>query len=81
MGVVARELNLKAAAMLGAGNVNKYSIVLRPSLKRHDPKAFLKSCETLAFLVRDTAHITPDNFDACVQCLRTFVEASLDGGR
>ncbi|VDN24225.1 unnamed protein product [Gongylonema pulchrum] len=48
---------------------------------RHDPLAFLKVGETLAFLVRDAAHITPDNFDSCVECLRSYTEASLDGGR
>lgn len=48
---------------------------------RHDPRAFLKVGESLAFLVRDAAHITPDNFDSCVECLRSYVEASLDGGK
>lgn len=48
---------------------------------RHDPLAFLKVGETLAFLVRDAAHITPDNFDSCIECLRSCTEASLDGGR
>lgn len=40
-----------------------------------DPKALLKSCETLSFLVRDAAHITPDNFTLCVGAIRSFVEA------
>uniref|UniRef100_A0A914VU46 SEC7 domain-containing protein n=2 Tax=Plectus sambesii TaxID=2011161 RepID=A0A914VU46_9BILA len=57
------------------------TIMLRPNLGRHEPVAFLKCCETIAFLVRDAAHITPENFASCVRCLRTFVEASLDGGR
>lgn len=48
---------------------------------RHEPAAFLKVGETLAFLVRDAAHVTPENFDSCVHCLRAYVEASLDGGR
>ena len=42
----------------------------------HDSLAFLKSCESMAFLIRDVAHITPHNFSRCVQALRTFVEAS-----
>lgn len=46
----------------------------------HDPLAFVKSCESLTFLVRDVAHITPENFECAVQCIRTFVEASLNGG-
>uniref|UniRef100_A0A914RTN3 Uncharacterized protein n=1 Tax=Parascaris equorum TaxID=6256 RepID=A0A914RTN3_PAREQ len=31
---------------------------------RHEPAAFLKVGETLAFLVRDAAHVTPENFDS-----------------
>uniref|UniRef100_A0AAF5PR72 SEC7 domain-containing protein n=1 Tax=Wuchereria bancrofti TaxID=6293 RepID=A0AAF5PR72_WUCBA len=57
------------------------TVVLRTNLIRHDPLAFLKVGETLAFLVRDAAHITPDNFDSCIECLRSCTEASLDGGR
>ena len=45
----------------------------------HDPLAFVKSCESLTFLIRDVAHITPENFECAVQCIRTFVEASLNG--
>jgi brefeldin A-resistance guanine nucleotide exchange factor 1 len=41
--------------------------------------AFLKCCESLAFLVRDVAHVTPLNFNQCVQALRIFVEASFSG--
>ena len=44
-----------------------------------DSLAFLKCCESLAFLVRDVAHITPHNFNQCVQALRIFVEASFSG--
>ncbi|VBB28394.1 unnamed protein product [Acanthocheilonema viteae] len=57
------------------------TVVLRTNLVRHDPLAFLKVGETLAFLARDAAHITPDNFDSCIECLRSCTEASLDGGR
>uniref|UniRef100_A0A1I7WZK5 IMP2-like protein n=1 Tax=Heterorhabditis bacteriophora TaxID=37862 RepID=A0A1I7WZK5_HETBA len=35
----------------------------------------------LSFLLRDAVHVTPDNFESCIQCLRTMIEASLDGGR
>ena len=55
--------------------VNQYKIDLDEGLDQHDKKAFLKCCEILAFLVRDAAHITPDNFESCIHCLRTFVEA------
>ncbi|XP_054719595.1 Golgi-specific brefeldin A-resistance guanine nucleotide exchange factor 1-like [Uloborus diversus] len=60
--------------------VNQYNIVLHRELLAHDPIAFLKSCESLAFLVRDAAHITTENFESCVHCIRTFVEASANGG-
>lgn len=46
-------------------------------LSAHDPYALIKCCESLTFLVRDVAHITPYNFEYCVHCIRTFVEASL----
>uniref|UniRef100_A0A914I2R9 GBF1-like tetratricopeptide repeats domain-containing protein n=1 Tax=Globodera rostochiensis TaxID=31243 RepID=A0A914I2R9_GLORO len=55
--------------------------VLAPNLSRHDPAAFLKVCEILAFLARDAAHITPSNFMQFTRCLRIMVEASLDGGK
>ena len=45
----------------------------------HDSLAFLKCCESLAFLIRDVAHITPHNFKQCVLTLRVFVEASFSG--
>ena len=47
-------------------------------LSAHDPFAMVKCCESLAFLVRDVAHITPFNFENCVHCIRTFVEASAE---
>lgn len=60
--------------------INQFNIALNGQVAHHDNKALMKSCETLAFLVRDAAHVTPDNFESCVHCLRTFVEASIDGG-
>ena len=59
---------------------NQYSIVLTEELKHHDTKSLMKCCETLAFLVRDAAHVTPHNFDSCVHAIRMFVEASIDAG-
>ena len=60
--------------------VNQYTIALNEELKHHDMRALVKSCETLAFLVRDAAHVTPHNFESCVHLIRTFVEGSLNGG-
>ncbi|CAG9864708.1 unnamed protein product [Phyllotreta striolata] len=54
-----------------------YHLRLDADLSAHDPLSMLKCCESLAFLVRDVAHITPYNFDVCVRCVRTFVEAAL----
>jgi brefeldin A-resistance guanine nucleotide exchange factor 1 len=59
---------------------NQFSIVLNEELKYHDSKSLVKCCETLAFLVRDAAHVTPHNFESCVHAIRVFVEASINGG-
>jgi len=40
----------------------------------------MKSSETLSFLVRDAAHVTPLNFESCVHAIRAFSESSLNGG-
>jgi len=61
------------------GGERKYSIVHTRQIVMHDSISFLKSCESLSFLVRDVVHITPDNFHACVAAIRTFVEASYKG--
>ncbi|KAG5305975.1 GBF1 factor, partial [Pseudoatta argentina] len=53
------------------------TIVLARDLQSHDSAAFVKCCESLNFLVRDMAHVTPFNFDLCVNCVRTFAEAVL----
>ncbi|XP_015172335.1 PREDICTED: Golgi-specific brefeldin A-resistance guanine nucleotide exchange factor 1 [Polistes dominula] len=53
------------------------TIVLDRDLQPHDPAALVKCCESLTFLVRDVAHVTPFNFEMCVRCIRTFAEAVL----
>ncbi|XP_072050985.1 Golgi-specific brefeldin A-resistance guanine nucleotide exchange factor 1-like isoform X2 [Amphiura filiformis] len=60
---------------------NQYEIALSHTLNHHDTKALMKSCESLAFLVRDAAHVTPANFESCVHAIRTFVEATVNGGK
>lgn len=60
-----------------AGNINLGD----RELHAHDPYALIKCCESLTFLVRDVAHITPYNFEYCVHCIRTFVEASLHSSK
>lgn len=54
-----------------------YSVVYPCQLLEHSPEALVKCWESLAFVVRNVAHITPYNFEICVRCIRTFVEASL----
>ncbi|KAL0274869.1 UNVERIFIED_CONTAM: hypothetical protein PYX00_002898 [Menopon gallinae] len=58
---------------------NQANVNFEQELLFHDPFALVKCCESLAFIVRDVAHITPFNFEYCVHCIRTFVEASLNG--
>ncbi|RUS73129.1 hypothetical protein EGW08_019109 [Elysia chlorotica] len=65
----------------GKSMINQYSIDLNENLLFPDTRAFFKSSETLTFLVRDAAHVTPHNFESCVHCIRTFVEAGVNGGR
>ncbi|XP_038593459.1 Golgi-specific brefeldin A-resistance guanine nucleotide exchange factor 1 isoform X2 [Micropterus salmoides] len=60
--------------------VNQYSLTLGQDLGQHDTKSLIKCVETLSFVVRDAAHVTPDNFELCVRAIRVFVEASLNGG-
>lgn len=58
---------------------NNNSIIYSCKLTEHSPVALVKCWESLAFIVRNVAHITPYNFEICVKCIRTFVEASING--
>ncbi|XP_069720363.1 Golgi-specific brefeldin A-resistance guanine nucleotide exchange factor 1 isoform X5 [Phaenicophaeus curvirostris] len=60
--------------------VNQYSLTVGLDLGPHDTKSLMKSVESLSFIVRDAAHVTPENFELCVKTIRIFVEASLNGG-
>ncbi|KAI4788799.1 hypothetical protein KUCAC02_035625, partial [Chaenocephalus aceratus] len=66
-------------AQLNNPLVNQYSLTLGQDLGQHDTKSLIKCVETLSFIVRDAAHVTPDNFELCVRAIRVFVEASLNG--
>ncbi|CAF2138284.1 unnamed protein product [Rotaria magnacalcarata] len=57
--------------------LNQYKIDLNEKLSRHDRRALIKSCETLSFLIRDSAHVTQENFEYCIHCIRTFIEATV----
>ncbi|NXG42685.1 GBF1 factor, partial [Psilopogon haemacephalus] len=60
--------------------VNQYSLTVGLDLGPHDTKSLMKCVESLSFIVRDAAHVTPENFEFCVKTIRIFVEASLNGG-
>ncbi|UJR29178.1 hypothetical protein I4U23_010392 [Adineta vaga] len=57
--------------------LNQYKIDLNEKLSQHDRRALIKSCETLSFLIRDSAHVTEENFEYCIHCIRTFIEATV----
>lgn len=59
---------------------NQYELTVGIKLNKHDSKSFVKSCQSLAFLIRDNAHVTKENYLQCVHAIRVFSEASLDGG-
>ena len=62
--------------LTSTNSANQYKIDLDDEgLGHHDKKAFAKCCETLTFLIRDMAHVSIHNFESCIHCLRTFVEA------
>lgn len=62
-------------------NGSHMSVVYPCKLMQHSPVALVKCWDSLAFVVRNVAHITPYNFEICVRCIRTFVEASMTYGR
>ena len=62
-----------------AEGINQFSLEYFMKVGPHDPKALVRAADSLAFLVRDTAHITPANFEICVDAIRAFVEASING--
>lgn len=63
-----------------AGASTLSNLVFNCKLQDHTPFALFKCWDSLAFIVRNVAHITPYNFESCVRCIRTFVEACRDGG-
>lgn len=44
---------------------------------RHDRRALNKCCEILSFLIHEVAYVTQDNFEYCIHCIRTFIEATI----
>ncbi|KAL6101462.1 gbf1 [Pungitius sinensis] len=77
---MSKTTQVNSKAQLNHPLVNQYSLTLGQDLGQHDTKSLIKCVETLSFIVRDAAHVTPDNFELCVRAIRVFVEASLNGG-
>lgn len=60
--------------------VNEWDIVHQRELAEHRPEALVQAVDTVAFLVRDR-RITHASLPSAVQACRTFVEATLNGGK
>ena len=59
---------------------NQYNLTISEALGKHDSKSFVKSCQSLAFILRDAKHVSSQNFLRCVHAVRVFGEALVDGG-
>ncbi|XP_068227921.1 Golgi-specific brefeldin A-resistance guanine nucleotide exchange factor 1 [Palaemon carinicauda] len=77
--LVGREGEIEPVAVR-AVSVNEWDIVHQRELGEHRPEALVQAVDTLAFLVRDR-RITQSSLPAAVQACRTFVEATLNGGK
>ncbi|EDV25608.1 uncharacterized protein TRIADDRAFT_24514 [Trichoplax adhaerens] len=61
------------------GSDSQYNLSLSDEINKHDTRCLTKSCETLGFLIRDSAHLTPTNFPGCVHGLRVLAQATANG--
>ncbi|XP_045609638.1 Golgi-specific brefeldin A-resistance guanine nucleotide exchange factor 1 isoform X2 [Procambarus clarkii] len=77
--LVGREGEIEPVAVRAVA-VNEWDIVHQRELGEHRPEALVQAVDTLAFLVRDR-RITHSSLPCAVQACRTFVEATLNGGR
>ena len=59
---------------------NQYNLTINETLGKHDSRSFVKSCQSLAFILRDAKHVSAENFLLCVHAVRVFGEALVDGG-
>ena len=57
-------------------STNNFDVWPFEMLKWNDPISLFRSCETLAFLIRNERWITQENFACCIHAVRTFAEAS-----
>lgn len=59
---------------------NQYNLTMNETLGKHDSRSFVKSCQSLAFILREGKHVSNENFIRCVRAVRVFGEALVDGG-
>ena len=59
---------------------NQYNLTINETLGKHDSRSFVKSCQSLSFILRDAKHVSAENFLRCVHAVRVFGEALVDGG-
>ncbi|ROT77625.1 Golgi-specific brefeldin A-resistance guanine nucleotide exchange factor 1 [Penaeus vannamei] len=77
--LVGREGEIEPVAVRAVA-VNEWDIVHQRELAEHRPEALVQAVDTVAFLVRDR-RITHASLPSAVQACRTFVEATLNGGK
>ncbi|XP_042856225.1 Golgi-specific brefeldin A-resistance guanine nucleotide exchange factor 1-like isoform X2 [Penaeus japonicus] len=77
--LVGREGEIEPVAVRAVA-VNEWDIVHQRELGEHRPEALVQAVDTVAFLVRDR-RITHASLPSAVQACRTFVEATLNGGK
>ncbi|CAH8575260.1 unnamed protein product [Schistosoma intercalatum] len=68
------QTTLEKSSLLISPLVLSYEVVIGS----RDPVTLEQAVDCLAFLIRDPAHITPDNFECAVEALRVFVEACIN---
>ena len=60
--------------------VNQYDLTFKEKLNKHDSKVFIKASSSIAFIIRDMAHVKDFNIFQCIYAILLFGEASSNGG-
>jgi len=60
--------------------VNQYDLTFKERLNKHDSKVFRKASSSIAFIVRDMAHVKDFNIFQCIYATLLFGEAAANGG-
>ena len=61
-------------------SLSQFDLLVEETLPVHEPQAFFKMCESLAYLVHSDHYVTSSNFSSCLRCIRTFAEISASSG-